>query len=51
MEDKYCPIMKAVCIKKKCMWYVTGLNECAINTLAQAADSQANAIEELKNDN
>jgi len=50
MENKYCPIMKAVCIEKKCMWYVTELNECAINTLAQATDSQANAFEELKNE-
>ena len=44
----YCPLIKSECVEKKCGWYVIGLNECAINTLAQALDCQADAIEEIK---
>jgi len=54
MEDgvKYCPLTKLECLESKCGWYVNGLNECSMNTLAQAVDSLADTLfEESLNDN
>ncbi|GEM_PF-7070690 len=50
-NNKMCPLVKEECIEDNCGWYVNGLNECSINTLAQAVDSIANIIEENVNDN
>ncbi len=50
-NKKYCPISGGLCKNKNCMWYVIGLNECSLNVLAQAADSQASYFEELGNEN
>lgn len=46
MENKYCPLMKCDCMKN-CAWYVVGLNGCSVNVLAQAIDSQIDAIEDF----
>jgi hypothetical protein len=40
----YCPLAKDKCVGKSCMWYVVGLDECAVKTLAQATDSLADTI-------
>jgi hypothetical protein len=47
-KNKLCPLAKDQCVEESCMWFVNGLNKCSMNVLAQAVDSMADAIEEVK---
>ncbi len=41
----YCPIIKNECIEKQCALYVTGVNRCAINSIAQSLDTIEDKIQ------
>lgn len=50
-DDKLiCPLMKDECFEGKCGWYVNGLNQCAMNTIAQAIDCLDDFFEDQRND-
>ena len=38
-EKTYCPLLKGDCAGVHCMWFVVGLDRCAINSIAQSLDA------------
>jgi len=38
MDNRWCPIIKDFCKESRCAWWITGVKECAVNSLAQSVD-------------
>ena len=52
--DKWCPMIKDLCKESECAWWVNGVKECAINSLAQSIDCLVEngfTVEEITNAN
>lgn len=39
IEKKLCPLAKNYCVEESCAWFVAGPDECAVNFLAQCAET------------
>ena len=49
-ETMYCPLLKKVCIKTECGWYMQKLNNCAVQVIPYNLFKHSSKLEECSRD-
>ncbi len=49
-ETRYCPLLKKICIQADCGWYMTKLNNCAVQVIPYNLFKHSTKLEECSRD-